>query len=74
MAEVARMEQLAPEHRLDPERVVQDIAAAGRPAFYEADVDAIIARLRPLVQAPDVIVVLSNGGFGNIHERLLREL
>jgi UDP-N-acetylmuramate: L-alanyl-gamma-D-glutamyl-meso-diaminopimelate ligase len=74
MAQVARMEQLAPEQRLDPERVVQDIAATGRPAFYEADVDAIIARLRPLVQAPDVIVVLSNGGFGNIHERLLREL
>jgi UDP-N-acetylmuramate: L-alanyl-gamma-D-glutamyl-meso-diaminopimelate ligase len=74
MAEVARMEQLEPEQRLDPERVVQDIAAAGRPAFYETDVDAIIARLRPLVQAPDVIVVLSNGGFGNIHERLLREL
>jgi hypothetical protein len=37
-------------------------------------VDAIIARLRSLVHAPDVIVILSNGGFGNIHERLLGEL
>ena len=74
MAQVARMEQLAPEDRLDPGRVVADIAAAGKPAFYEADVDAIVTRLRPLVQAPDVIVILSNGGFGNIHERLLKEL
>ena len=54
--------------------MVADIAKAGRPAFYEADVDAIIARLRPLVNKPDVIVILSNGGFGNIHERLLKEL
>ena len=45
-----------------------------KPAFYEPDVDAIIARLRPLVKERDVIVILSNGGFGNIHERLLKEL
>jgi UDP-N-acetylmuramate: L-alanyl-gamma-D-glutamyl-meso-diaminopimelate ligase len=74
LAQVARMDQLAPENRLDPERVVADIAAAGRPAFYEADVDAILARLKPLVREGDVIVILSNGGFGGIHERLLREL
>ena len=74
MAQIARLEQLDPADRLDPARVVADIAAVGRPAFYEPDVDAIIARLRPLVNAPDVIVILSNGGFGNIHERLLKEL
>ena len=74
LAQVARMDQLPPHERLDPARVVADIAAAGHPSFYEPDVDAIIARLRPLVNAPDVIVILSNGGFGNIHERLLKEL
>ena len=67
-------DQLPADQRLDPARVVADIAATGRPAFYEPDVDAIIARLRPLVSKPDVIVILSNGGFGNIHERLLKEL
>ena len=55
-------------------QVVADVAAAGKPAFYEPDVDAIIARLQPLVAERDVIVILSNGGFGNIHERLLKEL
>lgn len=74
LSQVARMEQLAPDQRLDPERVVADIAATGRPAFYEPDVDAIIARLKPLVREGDVIVILSNGGFGGIHERLLKEL
>ena len=74
LAQVARMEQLAVDERLHPEQVVADIAATGKPAFYEPDVDAIIARLKPLVRERDVIVILSNGGFGGIHERLLKEL
>ena len=74
LAQVARMDQLAPGERLDPERVVADLAATGRPAFYEPGVDAIIARLKPLAREPDVVVILSNGGFGGIHERLLKEL
>jgi UDP-N-acetylmuramate: L-alanyl-gamma-D-glutamyl-meso-diaminopimelate ligase len=74
MAQVARMDQLPPDQRLDPEQVVADIAATGRPAFYEPGVDEIVARLKPLVRAGDVVVILSNGGFGGIHERLLREL
>ncbi|MEA3213816.1 MAG: UDP-N-acetylmuramate: L-alanyl-gamma-D-glutamyl-meso-diaminopimelate ligase [Chthoniobacter sp.] len=74
LAQVARMEQLKPEERLKPEQVVEDLAARGKPAFYEPDVDAIVARLKPLVRKDDVIVILSNGGFGNIHERLLKEL
>jgi UDP-N-acetylmuramate: L-alanyl-gamma-D-glutamyl-meso-diaminopimelate ligase len=74
LAQVARMDQLKPEERLDPERVVEDVAATGRPAFYEPDVDAIIQRLKPLAEKGDVVVILSNGGFGGIHERLLKEL
>ena len=74
MAQVARMDQLAPGERLNPEQVIADLAATGRPAFYEPGVDEIIARLRPLVADGDVVVILSNGGFGGIHERLLREL
>ncbi len=74
LAQVARQDQLAADDRLNPEQVVADIAKAGRAAFYEPDVDAIIVRLKPLVQEGDVIVILSNGGFGGIHERLLKEL
>jgi UDP-N-acetylmuramate: L-alanyl-gamma-D-glutamyl-meso-diaminopimelate ligase len=74
LAQVARMEQLPPDERLHPEQVVADIAATGKPAFYEPGVEAIIARLKPLVREHDVVVILSNGGFGGIHERLLQEL
>jgi UDP-N-acetylmuramate: L-alanyl-gamma-D-glutamyl-meso-diaminopimelate ligase len=74
MAKVARLEQLPEGDRLNPEKVVADIAAEGRAAYYEPGVDAIIARLRPLVHEPDVLVIFSNGGFDNIHRRLLAEL
>jgi UDP-N-acetylmuramate: L-alanyl-gamma-D-glutamyl-meso-diaminopimelate ligase len=74
LSQVARMELLPPEQRLNPEKVIEDIVAAGTPAFYEPGVDEIIARLKPLVRTNDVLVILSNGGFGGIHERLLKEL
>jgi UDP-N-acetylmuramate: L-alanyl-gamma-D-glutamyl-meso-diaminopimelate ligase len=74
LARVARLDQLPPEDRLDPERVVQMIQSFGIPAFYEPSVDDILHRVKPLTKPGDVIVVFSNGGFEGIHERLLTEL
>ncbi|MBV9490389.1 MAG: UDP-N-acetylmuramate:L-alanyl-gamma-D-glutamyl-meso-diaminopimelate ligase [Verrucomicrobia bacterium] len=74
LAQVARIEQLPLEDRLDPLKVVDAIAANGIPAFYEPKVDNIVARLKPLARPGDVIVVFSNGGFQGIHQRLLTEL
>jgi UDP-N-acetylmuramate: L-alanyl-gamma-D-glutamyl-meso-diaminopimelate ligase len=70
----ARLDQLAPEDRLNPEKVVADIAAKGKPAFYEPTADAIIEKLKPLAQSGDVVVVFSNGGFDGIHGKLLQRL
>jgi UDP-N-acetylmuramate: L-alanyl-gamma-D-glutamyl-meso-diaminopimelate ligase len=74
LARVARLEQLPPDDRLDPERVVQTIQACGIPAFYEPRVDDILHRVKTLTKPGDVIVVFSNGGFEGIHQRLLTEL
>ncbi|MDD5350302.1 MAG: UDP-N-acetylmuramate:L-alanyl-gamma-D-glutamyl-meso-diaminopimelate ligase [Chthoniobacteraceae bacterium] len=73
-SKVARLEQIPEGERLKPEQVIADIAATGKPAFYEPGADQIIARLRPLVQSGDIIAVFSNGGFDGIHARLLKEL
>ena len=73
-AKVARLEQIPEAERLNPERVIADIAATGKPAYYEPGVSEIIARLKPLAQSGDIIVVFSNGGFDGIHARLLKEL
>ena len=71
VAQVARLEQLPPEERLNPEQLMKDLAATGKPAAYLPDVDAIIAHLKKEVQGGDVVCVFSNGGFGNIHARLI---
>lgn len=71
---ISAPQKFRPEDRLDSQRLVQDIQAKGKLAFHEADVPAIIARLRPLATEGDTVVVFSNGGFGGIHEKLLNEL
>jgi UDP-N-acetylmuramate: L-alanyl-gamma-D-glutamyl-meso-diaminopimelate ligase len=71
VAEVAALEQIPVAERLHPEQVVADIKAAGVPAYYEPDADAIVARLGPLLREGDVVIVFSNGGFGGIHQKLL---
>lgn len=74
LAKVARMEQLAENERLNPERVVEDLRRAGKEAFYEDDTAAIVERVTALAAAGDVIAVFSNGGFDNIHTKLLEAL
>ena len=74
IAQIARLEQIPEAERLNPERVVADIAATGRPAFYEPTADAIVEKLAPLTAEGDIVVVFSNGGFDGIHDKLLRSL
>src|SRR5437763_7577382 len=74
IAQVARLEQIPEDQRLHPEEMVKEISSNGRPAFYEKNADAIVDRIVPLLQKQDVVVVFSNGGFDNIHEKLLKRL
>jgi UDP-N-acetylmuramate: L-alanyl-gamma-D-glutamyl-meso-diaminopimelate ligase len=74
IAQVAKLEQIPEKERLNPEAVVDAIANSGRPAFYEESADAIVDRIVPMLQPKDVVVVFSNGGFDNIHEKLLKAL
>src|SRR6267143_507589 len=74
IAQVAKLEQIPEEERLNPEAVVDAISEAGHPAFYEQNADAIIDRIVPMLRPNDVVAVFSNGGFDNIHEKLLARL
>jgi len=74
ISQVARLEQIPENDRLKPERVVAAIAKDGRRAFYERNADAIVDRIVPMLRPKDVVVVFSNGGFDNIHEKLLTRL
>ena len=74
IAQVAKLEQIPEEERLNPEAVVNAIAKAGPPAFYEQNADAIVDRIVPMLRPKDIVAVFSNGGFDNIHEKLLERL
>ena len=74
ISQVAKIEQIPESERLNPEAVVDLIAQSGRPAFYEENADAIVERITPLLRPNDIVAVFSNGGFDNIHEKLLSRL
>jgi UDP-N-acetylmuramate: L-alanyl-gamma-D-glutamyl-meso-diaminopimelate ligase len=74
VAEVARLEQLPVEERLNPEKLMQDLNAGGRNAVYLPDVESIVAHLAKSAQGGDIVCVFSNGGFGGIHGKLLERL
>ncbi len=74
VSQIARLELLALEERLNPEKLMKDIGATGKPTAYLPDADTIVAHLAGIVQGGDVIVVFSNGGFGGIHGKLLGRL
>jgi UDP-N-acetylmuramate: L-alanyl-gamma-D-glutamyl-meso-diaminopimelate ligase len=74
VAQVARLEQLPPEERLNPEKLMQDLKAAGKNAAYLPDVDAIVSYVAQSAQGGEVVCVFSNGGFGGIHGKLLERL
>jgi len=74
VAQVARLEQLKPEERLDPEQLMQDLRASGKTAAYLADADAIVDYCAKNALGSEIICVFSNGGFGNIHAKLLDRL
>ena len=71
VAQVARLELLAPEERLNPEQLMTEIRTSGKDAAYLPDVESIVAHAASKVQPGDIVVVFSNGGFGGIHGKLL---
>ena len=74
VAEVARLEQVPPEERLNPAQLMADIRAAGVEADYLPTADEIVAHVASQVRSGDILCVLSNGGFDNIHQKLLDAL
>ena len=59
---------------LDIEKLIEDVAATGKPSQAITEVDDIVAQLRKEVRSGDVVAIMSNGAFGGIHEKLLAAL
>ena len=66
--------RLATEEQLSVAEVIADLRAMGKAAFAIEGADAIVAHLAPALRAGDVVAIMSNGGFGGIHQKLLAAL
>ncbi|HYT75419.1 MAG TPA: UDP-N-acetylmuramate:L-alanyl-gamma-D-glutamyl-meso-diaminopimelate ligase [Vicinamibacterales bacterium] len=65
---------LPDDQRLSPEQLTADLRAAGKDARYIPQVDDIVSTVAKEAKDGDLVVVMSNGGFGNIHQKLLTAL
>ena len=74
IADVYRRDQLPAAERLSPETLVTTLQARRVPAQFLPTTQAIIAHLCREARDSDVILVMSNGGFDDIHARLLTAL
>jgi UDP-N-acetylmuramate: L-alanyl-gamma-D-glutamyl-meso-diaminopimelate ligase len=75
IAEVHRKDTLNIKERLDPAWVVKEIKKRwGCDAFYIPDVDSITSFVSSRAKEGDIVVIMSNGGFGGIQGKLMDAL
>jgi len=74
VSEVARLDQLNPSERLNPSQLIADIHTQGKKASYLPNIEEIVETVATNAKPGDVITIFSNGGFGGIHQKLLKKL
>lgn len=74
ISKVENHKKLKPEEQLDEEKLCADIAATGKECFVGQNADDIVAHVVSRAHFGDVLLVMSNGGFGGIHNKLLAAL
>jgi UDP-N-acetylmuramate: L-alanyl-gamma-D-glutamyl-meso-diaminopimelate ligase len=67
---IYRPDRIPENERLDEDRLVHDLRRMGRAAWNLVDVEGIIRKVSEEARPGDLIIILSNGGFGGIYEKL----
>jgi len=70
LAGVYQQDRIPEPERLHPDEVVRALIDAGTPAELLPDANAIVESIAPRLASGDVVVMLSNGGFDGIYEKL----
>jgi UDP-N-acetylmuramate: L-alanyl-gamma-D-glutamyl-meso-diaminopimelate ligase len=60
--------------KFSSEQLVADLKERGKRAYFFPDTDAIIDFIVDHAKPSDLVLIMSNGGFDNIHQRLLDNL
>ncbi len=74
IADVYKPEKAPEDDQFSPGQLVYDLRQQGGEAYHISGVDNIIAALVPQLSPGDVVLIMSNGGFGGIHQKLLDAL
>lgn len=59
---------------LDTNELIAAISQQSKPAFALPGADEIVAHIVPELRKGDLVAIMSNGGFGGIHEKILTAL
>jgi UDP-N-acetylmuramate: L-alanyl-gamma-D-glutamyl-meso-diaminopimelate ligase len=70
LAGVYQQQRIPDAERLHPEDVIESLIQQGAQAELHPDGDAIVNAIAPQLQPDDVVVLLSNGAFDGIYEKL----
>ena len=70
IASIFKPEAIAEDDRLRVDAVAKGVAKLGKRSRELVDADAIVKAITPELKSGDVVAILSNGGFGNIYEKL----
>ena len=73
LAPVGRLE-IPEAERLDVRELTRTLASAGKHAELAAGVDDLVQRVLSIAEPGDHVVAMSNGAFGQIHDKLLSAL
>jgi UDP-N-acetylmuramate: L-alanyl-gamma-D-glutamyl-meso-diaminopimelate ligase len=67
-------ERYTADSAVSPVEMAGNLRRVGREAEFIPSVDEIVSHLAPRLKTDDVVVIMSNGSFGGIHEKLMRAL
>jgi UDP-N-acetylmuramate: L-alanyl-gamma-D-glutamyl-meso-diaminopimelate ligase len=67
-------ERYTREAAISPDEMIADLRHAGREAVFIPSADEIVTYLTPKLREGDVVVAMSNGAFGGVHDKLLKAL
>lgn len=68
------MEKIPEDERFSSARLVDSLNERGLKAFYSPDSDNLLNQLIGQIRKDDVVLIMSNGSFDNLHDRLLERL
>ena len=74
IARLFHPERYTPETAISPAEMLDHLRARGREARFIASPDDIVSDLAPRLTGTEVVVIMSNGSFGGIHDKMLNAL